>query len=271
LGLAQNVEMPPPHRALPLLTHGPLLHDDTEDLVKHLSSNRHSPVMGANIGLGTPGGGSHSDWVNPIPLEFNVHISKERGGDPDVNRLPLDPALSDLSASLPVAVAAHQPGRVRLSRLDLTERFDVEAGKDYFGQKRTYKYGDPRTHGISATLNGRGHLSFFVSAGGDKETQGGGRDMFVSLMQRIERDGLEVKVIEGNWAKGTNFDEYFENLKTMPDVDAAKLTWTGRRAAEFGFTEVRLPFPFEGFDQRVEFSKPSQSGPSDIAVGLATL
>jgi hypothetical protein len=150
-------------------------------------------------------------------------------------------------------------------RVDLTDRFTAQA----VGTETKYKCGDPRTHGLAATLKASGQLSFFVSAGGDKETLGGGRDMFVSLMLRMHRDGVEVREIEGAWTgevgtrQSDNLDEFVRNLESMPQEEAAKHTWTGRRAAEFGFTQASVPFPLEkvgrAHEVRAVFSKPSSS------------
>ena len=61
--------------------------------------------------------------------------------------------------------------------------------------------------------------------------------------------------------ESTNLDQFVKNRETMSPEDAARNTWTGRRAAEFGFTEVSLPFPPEMvgkyMDVRVLFSRPS--------------
>jgi hypothetical protein len=101
-----------------------------------------------------------------------------------------------------------------------------------------------------------------VEAQGDKATLGGGRDMYVSMMGRMKLDGLEPRIIEGSWVGGTNLDQYFENLQTMPPLAAAGATWSGRMAAEFGYTQVTMPFRNDKTrtaetEIYVQFSKPT--------------
>jgi hypothetical protein len=60
-----------------------------------------------------------------------------------------------------------------------------------------------------------------------------------------------------------NLNEFVRNLESMPQEEAAKHTWTGRRAAEFGFTQASVPFPLEkvgtAHEVRAYFSKPSST------------
>jgi large repetitive protein len=109
-----------------------------------------------------------------------------------------------------------------------------------------YKY--PDRHGLLATIGHDkdigldGVLGFEVKAGGDASKLGSGKDMFYSLMQRAESEGIAVNGVRGYWIDGTNSTNYMgyrSALKSGLTPHAAALqTWTGQRAAEFGFTHV---------------------------------
>jgi hypothetical protein len=98
---------------------------------------------------------------------------------------------------------------------------------------------DADMHYLDATVNRDGILGFDISAQGNRELYGSGKDMFYSLMNRLEREGVEVKGIRGQWYDGQGSDNYaqFRNLldQKMSPADAALNTWTGKRAQEFGF------------------------------------
>jgi len=72
-------------------------------------------------------------------------------------------------------------------------------------------------------------------------------DIF-NLMMEVYGDG--VKAIEGNWGEKmpSNLDEFNKNLRAgMSEEDAARNTFTGRRAAEHGFTRPeRMDEGFKG-------------------------
>lgn len=98
---------------------------------------------------------------------------------------------------------------------------------------------DADMHYLDATVNRDGILGFDISAQGNRELYGSGKDMFYSLMNRLEREGVEVKGIRGQWYEGQGSDNYaqFRSLldQKMSPADAAINTWTGKRAQEFGF------------------------------------
>lgn len=77
----------------------------------------------------------------------------------------------------------------------------------------------------------------------DSSLQGSGRDMFISAMQRLSNEGIQVNQIRGNWLNGgdsVNTAQYQANIATgMSPEQAAKNTWTGKVAADFGFTKVQ--------------------------------
>jgi filamentous hemagglutinin len=103
------------------------------------------------------------------------------------------------------------------------------------------RYGNPEIHGLAVSVDKKGLLGFEIRAGGNSETQGSGRDMFISAMKRLEKEGVDVSNIRGTWIQGTesvNAKQYLSNLKLMPEADAARNTWTGRIASDFGFSKV---------------------------------
>lgn len=109
-----------------------------------------------------------------------------------------------------------------------------------------YKY--PDRHGLAATIGHDkevgldGVLGFEIKAGGDASTLGSGKDMFYSLMQRAESEGVAVNGVRAYWIDGTNSTNYMgyrAGLESGLTPHAAALqTWTGQRAADFGFTHV---------------------------------
>lgn len=84
--------------------------------------------------------------------------------------------------------------------------------------------------------------------------------MFDGLMRRLSADGVELKGIRGVWERGANsvdYEEYmgFRKFAWSPEEaanhpgahvfgwtpeEAATHTWTGRAAAQYGFTEVEV-------------------------------
>ncbi|MER6353975.1 ricin-type beta-trefoil lectin domain protein [Streptomyces sp. NPDC001634] len=86
-----------------------------------------------------------------------------------------------------------------------------------------------------------------------------GKQMFGMVMDHF---GDGVKSIEGNWSYGDNLAA-FNRLVTggTPLKTAARGTWTGQRAAEYGFTSVRItraiPSMDDGYDRvSALFSRP---------------
>lgn len=124
------------------------------------------------------------------------------------------------------------------ARIDLSDQFKFAITKDGYVSMR---YGNPEIHGLVVSVDKKGVLGFEIRAGGNSETQGSGRDMFISAMKRLEKEGVEVSNIRGTWIQGTdsvNAKQYLSNLKLMPEMDAARNTWTGRIASDFGFSKV---------------------------------
>jgi hypothetical protein len=106
-----------------------------------------------------------------------------------------------------------------------------------------YDYGDVDSgHGLGASISPNGTLGFEISALGDSGRLGSGTDMFASLMNRLDADGVSVTQLRGQWYPGpnsTNFSQYMANVKAgMSPTVAAANTWTGRIAAQYGYTRV---------------------------------
>ncbi|MBI2031579.1 MAG: hypothetical protein HYT08_03090 [Candidatus Levybacteria bacterium] len=78
-------------------------------------------------------------------------------------------------------------------------------------------------------------------------------------------NGYEINTYSSYWIPSldkfasTNYSQYSRMLKKGIDPeDAAKATWTGRLAGEFGFTEIESMAEDESGGLRVVFKKPDQ-------------
>jgi hypothetical protein len=135
----------------------------------------------------------------------------------------------------------------------LLEHVDRDGG-------RYYSYLDPDDgHGLAIYVDKNGILGSDIRAQGDASVLGSGRDMFLSAMQRLRADGVNVSAIRGLWLPGSrkdsvNWVEFHENLPTMSPQAAAANTWTGRIAADLGYTQVSQPRV--GGTVEVYFTKP---------------
>jgi hypothetical protein len=96
---------------------------------------------------------------------------------------------------------------------------------------------------IKGTLAG-GTLEFTVVAKISGQTGSvSGQDFFAAMMAHFTV--AAVQTIRGIWVAGLDLDtniEQFNTLTTqgMSDIDAAKGTWTGQRAKDYGFTNVKI-------------------------------
>ena len=73
---------------------------------------------------------------------------------------------------------------------------------------------------------------------GTRSTLLRGSELFTSALRHFEG---RFKAIRGSWHYGDNIAEVNElTAKGMPLLEAAKKTWTGKRAAEAGFTRVSI-------------------------------
>jgi len=116
----------------------------------------------------------------------------------------------------------------------------------------SYQIGNPTpddlAHGLWAYVDANGQLSFTVRAGGDSEalaTFGSGRDMFDSLMLRLNNDNVNVSSIQGQWyfnTDGVNAAQYQSAIESgLSPSDAAFSTWTGSQVMRYGFNFVTVP------------------------------
>jgi hypothetical protein len=121
---------------------------------------------------------------------------------------------------------------------------------------------DPRyEHSLDGNVDSEGTLGFNIMAKNNKDTFGTGTDMFIGLMNRYQRENIEIKTIRACWDKwepeGTNTKQYLSNLRAgQPPEMAAKNTWTGRRAAQFGYTDVKVTDTRN--DVIADFTKPTR-------------
>lgn len=129
-------------------------------------------------------------------------------------------------------------------RVNVADKFSVTRGE--LGEI-SLKYHDLKVHGLNLEVNANGVLTLEVKAGGDATKLGSGKDMFYSAMQRLSSEKIAVNEIQGFWvspdllkAKDTvNAAEYIANrAKGWSEIKSAQNTWTGRVAAEYGFTQV---------------------------------
>lgn len=123
--------------------------------------------------------------------------------------------------------AADDSAGARLIDFSTTDRYYVEDSTD------------PRLSAF-ATVDHRGVLSISLRTviGDRRSAVLRGREQFSRILAHF---GRRVAGIKGNWQFGTNLDEV--NRLTAEGAsleDAAGRTWTGRRAAEAGFTEVTV-------------------------------
>ena len=94
--------------------------------------------------------------------------------------------------------------------------------------------------GLIANLDDEAMIQFKINTLG---TGVRGTDLFKRMMNHF---GDRAKGVWGKWVAGTNLEE-LNNLTAggMPLEDAVSLTWTGKRARDFGFTKA-VVFSSEG-------------------------
>ncbi|HEX7634698.1 MAG TPA: hypothetical protein VF427_05380 [Noviherbaspirillum sp.] len=121
-------------------------------------------------------------------------------------------------------------------RIDVADRFSVRQLPKNI--ELSYE-ADEEKHYLYAYVDKKNQLGFSIRAQGDRETYGSGRDMFISLMKRLEEERITVDRIQAHWATNddsVNTKSYLENLDHgMSRQDAANNTWTGRILGEYGF------------------------------------
>ncbi|MBB5407659.1 YD repeat-containing protein [Paraburkholderia sp. HC6.4b] len=144
-----------------------------------------------------------------------------------------------------------------IPRLDVSDQFSINR----YGGGVSIDYLDAEygSHGLNAYIDQSQRLSFEIRANGDVAKLGSGKDMFASMMLRLDREGIEVNGITGTWVSGTdsvNAAEYARNLAAgMSKENAALNTWTGRLASSYGYTSVIVPDPVISNTQFAYFMK----------------
>ncbi len=128
------------------------------------------------------------------------------------------------------------------ARIDVTDEFILKTAKN--GSIKMH-YGNPDgVHGLVVNVDRDGILGFNIRASGSRSNPSG-QDMFISAMQRLEQENVQVNAIRGTWVEGSdsvNTAEYLANLgKGMAPQQAAASTWTGRMSAKYGYTNIGVP------------------------------
>ena len=126
-------------------------------------------------------------------------------------------------------------------RIDVSDAFQL----DDFG---TYTYMNPgikgygdfdlKPHGLTADVTSDGVLRFEIAALDDAAKYGSGTDMFASLMSRLERDGVDVRAVQGQWYRGSDNFASYQSARAagFAPEQAALSTWTGKISARYGYS-----------------------------------
>jgi hypothetical protein len=126
-------------------------------------------------------------------------------------------------------------GGAPVARVDLKDKFEIKRSH----KETTIVYtGVEFEHLLEATVKNK-TLNFYVCALEDASQFGSGKDMFISLMNRLQEESIEVDKIRAEWGIGcnsVNTEVFLNNQKLgMSPPTAARNTWTGRLVAEYGF------------------------------------
>lgn len=122
------------------------------------------------------------------------------------------------------------------ARVDLKDEFEVDDSDEEINIVYT---AIEHEHFLNATVRNN-VLNFYVRAEGDASTFGSGKDMFISLMNRLEEESIRVDKIQAEWevdSDSVNTAVFLENLgRGLSPKAAAHDTWTGRLVAQYGFS-----------------------------------
>lgn len=107
-----------------------------------------------------------------------------------------------------------------------------------------YEYEVSKQHFLKVTIKD-GILSDYIWADPNlRATHGGGRDMLLSLMRRLEKDGVQVRGVQQEWLRGVgdNHRDYVlsKQVRGMTSAEAAKSTWSGNFWSKLGYDKVRI-------------------------------
>lgn len=121
----------------------------------------------------------------------------------------------------------------------------VETGTidTYHSENEFAVYDDKNVYQFSGELSEDGRLKIFahlVYPDHKKRSHMKGHELYKHMMEHL---GVSrIKVIEGEWVEGTNFDQFLVFIKNNPNKsmeEAAASTWSGKQAAIYGFTKVQ--------------------------------
>ena len=105
-------------------------------------------------------------------------------------------------------------------------------------------------------MDENGTLDTAIKVPDELKGQGVGKKLFKDAMEKIGPGN--VKIIRGNWNAGDqmadNFNSYKKLRATNSADDAARKTFTGKIANEYGFTNVRVVTD-EDYKVVVEFTR----------------
>ena len=172
-----------------------------------------------------------------VELKIQSESSSVSGGESVGIRNTASP---DAGNGVRISNGASGLHRSLTPRIDLTDHFNLITSRS---GSRTYRYMDPEDgiHGLEVHVDKNGVLGFNIRAQSDASVYGSGRDMFISMMQRLGKDGVAVNKIRGYWMSGpdsVNYLQFIQNTSKIGEVKAAQQTWTGKIASDYGFTKV---------------------------------
>jgi filamentous hemagglutinin len=106
--------------------------------------------------------------------------------------------------------------------------------------------GSPVHHGIEVFVDKNGVFGFKIASSSTMTNlYGSGQDMLWSAMNRLQKEGVQINKIRGNWEPGeahesVNFNAFYDALSKggVSEHKAAFNTWTGKRAQEYGFNKI---------------------------------
>jgi hypothetical protein len=186
------------------------------------SNSRGSSASGGSRGAGEPGGGGSSGGGTGGPREPGGPKGPDEPGEP------------------PTGGSAGDKGDdgIPVPRVNIADAFK----STFQNGERTYWFGDPQHHGLTVKIDRNGVMSFDIRHGeGYPES---GTDMISSLFQRLDKDGVKVNAVAGDWREldnSLNYQQYMKNVRGMSKEAAAADTWTGRLMKKYGFTRVEFP------------------------------
>ncbi|MCG6574491.1 hypothetical protein EGM97_07220, partial [Pseudomonas sp. AF32] len=134
-------------------------------------------------------------------------------------------------------------GRIEppIPKVDVTNEFMMSVSNN---GGTTLRYGNPDgVAGLVVNVDKAGVLGFDIRAAQNHPLyDASGTDMFVSAMQRLGNEGIQVNQIRGAWVAGTdsvNTAKYLQNIANgMTKENAALNTWTGQISQKYGYTKV---------------------------------